>query len=47
MRIDAMVINASPLITLFRGGQADLLPHWTPTGVQLVPPFHSWHPTAR
>jgi predicted nucleic acid-binding protein len=26
MRIDAVVINASPLITLFRSGQADLLP---------------------
>ncbi len=26
MRIDAIVINASPLITLFRSGQADLLP---------------------
>ena len=28
MRIDAVVINASPLITLFRSGQADLLPRW-------------------
>ena len=27
MRIDAVVVNASPLITLFRSGQADLLPH--------------------
>jgi len=26
MRIEAVVINASPLITLFRSGQADLLP---------------------
>jgi len=26
MQIDAVVINASPLITLFRSGQADLLP---------------------
>ena len=26
MRIDAVVLNASPLITLFRSGQADLLP---------------------
>ncbi|HYN79461.1 MAG TPA: DUF3368 domain-containing protein [Lamprocystis sp. (in: g-proteobacteria)] len=26
MLIDAVVINASPLITLFRSGQADLLP---------------------
>ncbi len=26
MLIDAIVINASPLITLFRSGQADLLP---------------------
>jgi hypothetical protein len=26
MRIDAVVINASPLISLFRSGQADLLP---------------------
>ncbi len=26
MSIDAVVINASPLITLFRSGQADLLP---------------------
>ena len=26
MRIDAIVLNASPLITLFRSGQADLLP---------------------
>ena len=26
MRIDAVVINASPLITLFRSDQADLLP---------------------
>lgn len=26
MRIDAVVINASPLITLFRSGQAGLLP---------------------
>lgn len=26
MRIDAVVINASPLITLFRSGPADLLP---------------------
>ena len=26
MRIDSIVINASPLITLFRSGQADLLP---------------------
>jgi len=26
MRIDAVVINASPLITLFRSGQAELLP---------------------
>jgi predicted nucleic acid-binding protein len=26
MRIDAVVINASPLITLFRSGQGDLLP---------------------
>lgn len=26
MRIDAVVVNASPLITLFRSGQADLLP---------------------
>ncbi len=26
MRIDSVVINASPLITLFRSGQADLLP---------------------
>ena len=26
MRIDAVVINVSPLITLFRSGQADLLP---------------------
>jgi len=26
MRIDAVVINASPLITLFRSGQADILP---------------------
>lgn len=26
MRIDAVVINASPLITLFHSGQADLLP---------------------
>ncbi|MFN0315925.1 MAG: hypothetical protein ACKVQA_12915 [Burkholderiales bacterium] len=26
MQIDAVVVNASPLITLFRSGQADLLP---------------------
>lgn len=26
MRIDAVVVNASPLIALFRSGQADLLP---------------------
>ena len=26
MRIDKVVVNASPLITLFRGGQAGLLP---------------------
>ena len=26
MRIEAVVINASPLITLFRSGQADILP---------------------
>ncbi len=26
MRIDAVVVNASPLITLFRSGQSDLLP---------------------
>lgn len=26
MRIDSVVLNASPLITLFRSGQADLLP---------------------
>lgn len=26
MRIEAVVLNASPLITLFRSGQADLLP---------------------
>jgi predicted nucleic acid-binding protein len=26
MWIDEIVINASPLITLFRSGQADLLP---------------------
>lgn len=26
MSIDAVVINASPLITLFRSGQAELLP---------------------
>ena len=26
MRIDSVVINASPLITLFRSGQAELLP---------------------
>lgn len=26
MRIEAVVINASPLIVLFRSGQADLLP---------------------
>jgi len=25
MRIDAVVVNASPLISLFRSGQADLL----------------------
>ena len=27
MRIDEVVINASPLITLFRSGQAHILPH--------------------
>ncbi len=26
MQVDAVVINASPLITLFRSGQANLLP---------------------
>jgi len=26
MRIDSVVINASPLITLFRSGQAHILP---------------------
>jgi hypothetical protein len=26
MRIDKVVVNASPLIALFRGGQAGLLP---------------------
>ena len=26
MRIDAVVVNASPLIAIFRSGQADLLP---------------------
>ncbi len=26
MRIDAVVVNASPLIALFRSGQVDLLP---------------------
>jgi len=26
MRIDKVVVNASPLITLFRSGQAKLLP---------------------
>lgn len=37
MRIDAAVINASPLITLFRSGQADLLPRLF--GRIVVPPY--------
>ena len=40
MRIDAVVINASPLITLFRSGQADLLPRLF---THIVVPEAVWH----
>lgn len=39
MRIDAVVINASPLITLFRSGQANLLPRLF---TQIVVPEAVW-----
>jgi predicted nucleic acid-binding protein len=41
MRIEAVVINASPLITLFRSGQADLLPRLF---TQIIVPEAVWHP---
>ena len=40
MRIDAVVINASPLITLFRSGQAGLLPLLFK---EIVVPEAVWH----
>lgn len=43
MRIDAVVINASPLITLFRSGQAELLPRLFD---RIVVPEAVWHEVA-